>query len=158
MTTGRERVLRATERAVMADRHDLYAPPELNFKRIADLWTLYLEGRSEITPYDTAIMMVLVKVARLQTSPHVEDHLVDIAGYAACAADVMPNEPQESADAVDAGRPGTYEGRAGTLHVSEDNPDMWTFLFEAGGKMVLHSSTALAAMEQGVLRVDEEGS
>ena len=88
--TGRERVLRETEKAVMADRNADYAPPEENFRRIADLWNLYLEGKSEITPYDTAIMMVLVKVARIQASPHLLDHLVDIAGYAACAGDVLP--------------------------------------------------------------------
>ena len=91
--TGREGVLRAAERAVMADRNADYAPPEENFRRIADLWNLYLEGRSEITPYDTAIMMVLVKVARVQASPHLLDHLVDIAGYAMCAGDVVPDAP-----------------------------------------------------------------
>jgi hypothetical protein len=89
--SGRERVLRETELAVMQDRNRDYAPPEDNFRRIADLWTLYLEGRSVVTPYDTAIMMILVKVARVQQSPHLLDHLVDIAGYAACAGDVLPD-------------------------------------------------------------------
>ena len=89
MKNGRKTVIETATRAVMTDRNTEYAPPEQNFQRIADLWNTYLEGR-EITPYDTAIMMVLVKVARAMTSPHQIDHVVDIAGYAACAADVLP--------------------------------------------------------------------
>ena len=91
---GRQDVIAAVEQAVMQDRNADYAPPEQNFQRIADLWNVYLEGCDYVTPYDTAIMMVLVKVARTQASPHLVDHLVDIAGYAACAADVLPERPQ----------------------------------------------------------------
>jgi hypothetical protein len=90
--SGRQKVLCATEQAVMTDRNADYDPPEDNFRRIADLWNVYLEGKTEVTPYDTAIMMVLVKVARVQASPHLMDHLVDIAGYAACAGDVLPGQ------------------------------------------------------------------
>ena len=61
--SGRQKVLCATEQAVMTDRNADYDPPEDNFRRIADLWNVYLEGKTEVTPYDTAIMMVLVKVA-----------------------------------------------------------------------------------------------
>ena len=95
---GRKAVIEAASQAVMTDRNADYAPPEENFRRIADLWNTYLEGRNEITPYDTAIMMVLVKVARIQASPHLADHLVDIAGYAACAGDVMPAAPKPAAE------------------------------------------------------------
>ena len=89
--SGREAVLRATEQAVMADRNRDYAPPEENFGRIADLFNIYLEGRNEITPYDVAMLMILTKVARAMESPWVLDHLVDVAGYAACAGDVLPD-------------------------------------------------------------------
>jgi len=94
MIGGRQEVIRQVEAAVMSDRNADYAPPEENFQRIADLWNIYLDGRCGLTPYDTAIMMVLVKVARSMASPHLIDHLVDIAGYAACAADVMPKQEQ----------------------------------------------------------------
>ena len=90
---SRQNVIRQVEKAVMSDRNQDYAPPEQNFQRIADLWNVYLEGKTEVTPYDTAMLMVLVKVARSMASPHLIDHLVDIAGYAACAGDVMPPVP-----------------------------------------------------------------
>mgnify|MGYP003666324877 FL=1 len=129
---SRQEVLGQVERAVMSDRNQDYAPPEENFQRIADLWNVYLEGKTEITPYDTSIMMVLVKVARLMASPHLIDHLVDIAGYAACAGDVMPDrpsvdeaqqvlplEPEVDSPAEDGGLPGdraaAFEGNPGFL-------------------------------------------
>jgi hypothetical protein len=93
MKDGRQTVIDEVTQAVMADRNLDYAPPEDNFARIADLWTTYLGH--EISPYDTAIMMVLLKVARAMHSPHLLDHLVDGAGYFACAADVMPLAPTE---------------------------------------------------------------
>jgi hypothetical protein len=89
--SGRQKVLCATEQAVMADRNRDYAPPEENFGRIADLMNIYLEGRDEVTPYDVAMLMILTKVARAMESPWVLDHLVDICGYAACAGDVIPD-------------------------------------------------------------------
>jgi hypothetical protein len=110
----------------MSDRNQDYAPPEQNFQRIADLWNVYLEGKTEVTPYDTSMLMVLVKVARSMASPHLIDHLVDIAGYAACAADVMPPVPgadvpaevKESV-ATDGGLPddvaAVYEGVSGFI-------------------------------------------
>ena len=112
----------------MSDRNQDYAPPEQNFQRIADLWNVYLEGKTEVTPYDTSVMMVLVKVARSMASPHLLDHLVDIAGYAACAGDVMPDAPGavtavpaevKASVATDGGLPGdveaSYEGVEGFI-------------------------------------------
>tara|TARA_R110000824_G_scaffold165266_3_gene341850 strand:- start:524 stop:994 length:471 start_codon:yes stop_codon:yes gene_type:complete len=125
---SRREVIRQVEQAVMSDRNQDYAPPEQNFQRIADLWNVYLEGKTEVTPYDTSMMMVLVKVARSMASPHLIDHLVDIAGYAACAADVMPPSPDATeavpatakvSVATDGGLPGdvaaVYEGVEGFI-------------------------------------------
>jgi hypothetical protein len=42
----------------------------------------------ELTPADVAAMMILMKVSRITTSPGKEDNWVDIAGYAACGAEV----------------------------------------------------------------------
>ena len=155
-STGREAVIQATERAVMSDRNADYAPPEQNFQRIADLWNLYLEGRSTITPYDTAIMMVLVKVARIQQSPHLLDHLVDIAGYAACAADVIPPAPgTEPAPAPapeqqDAAFTAVYEGKPAKVRVSDGG---FVFLFTDGGKTSLTDEQFEAGVAQGVIVV-----
>ena len=155
-TTGREQVIEATQRAVMADRNADYAPPEENFQRIADLWNLYLEGKGEVTPYDTAIMMVLVKVARIQASPHLLDHLVDIAGYAACAADVIPaapgaasEEPEEEAEEPDTGwrldSRGIYEGKPGDVYTDGER---FRMQFDEGGRVDFDSKGSLLRAQQ----------
>lgn len=161
--TGREQVIEATRRAVMADRNADYAPPEENFQRIADLWNLYLEGRGEVTPYDTAIMMVLVKVARIQASPHLVDHLVDIAGYAACAADVIPAAPgaapeepeEEEAEEPDTGwrldSRGIYEGKPGDIY---SDGERFRMQFDEGGRVDFDSKgSLLRAQQANVLQV-----
>jgi len=66
--------------------------PEDNFTCIADLWTAYLQRRSAVKQEygpdqtDVAVMMVLMKVARLAETPNHADSWRDIAGYAACGA------------------------------------------------------------------------
>lgn len=72
--------------AVSGQRNTNYGTPEDNFARIAGLWSQHL-GVS-ITSTDVALMMVLLKVARLRHDPGHEDSWVDIAGYAACGAEV----------------------------------------------------------------------
>ena len=73
-------------------RQKHYGTPEDNFKNIAEFWQLYLSQRfenadeSEISPTDVAIMMLLMKVARLVHDPHHDDSWLDIAGYAACGS------------------------------------------------------------------------
>jgi len=72
-----------------------YGPPSENFYRVAQLWTAYLDGRGLIdlnktdgvTPTDYALMQALVKIARLEHGYH-HDSVVDLAGYAACAAQI----------------------------------------------------------------------
>ena len=153
---SRQEVLRQVEVAVMSDRNQDYAPPEQNFQRIADLWNVYLDGRSEVTPNDTSVMMVLVKVARAMASPHLIDHLVDIAGYAACAGDVMPDAPQQElpldaapvavSPATDGGeyddRVASYEGSPGFVR-----NDVW--YGEAGRKIAIRDENLFVS--KGVL-------
>ena len=150
MKDGRKEVIRQAEQAVMADRNNIYASPEQNFQRIADLWNTYLEGKSEVTPYDTSIMMVLVKVARAIQSPHLIDHLVDAAGYAACAADVMPEapetEPEEGTRTYPYKMKASYERSTGVLtndlsHLQDPDqaPDTdWVYVRNVGG-LVTHA-------------------
>ncbi len=151
---GRQEVIDQVTQAVMSDRNVEYAPPEQNFQRIADLWNTYLEGRT-VTPYDTAIMMALVKVARAMTSPHQLDHVVDIAGYAACAADVLPEREttyEEDVAAVsdlsrgepepepDPGKPLRYNGEDGRLFAPTDpDSDRCVWLSAVSGKKAVMS-------------------
>ena len=54
---------------------------EDTFPRIAKLWGT--------TPLDVCVKMMLLKIGRVQAGQSVEDSLIDIAGYAACAAEYI---------------------------------------------------------------------
>ncbi len=82
---ARETILDEAKKAV-GDRGLNYGKPEENWDRIANLWNAYLLTKQDKALYaeDVACMMILMKVARLQNTPHHKDSWVDIAGYAAC--------------------------------------------------------------------------
>ena len=82
--TRKQTLERALE-VVMKDRNTDYGDPEDNFQTIARLWGAYL-GR-EFTTVEVSVLMILMKISRIKTSPKVQDHWVDIAGYAACGAE-----------------------------------------------------------------------
>ena len=79
--------------AAVGDRGLNYGTPEDNFRRIADLWNIHIANRREpaapLSAADVAQMMVLMKIARLQNHPGHLDSWIDIAGYAACGADIV---------------------------------------------------------------------
>ena len=87
----RDDVLAEAGKAV-ADRGLNYGKPEDNFARIAELWTALITtkgaARGPITPAEVAMMLALVKVARLANDPAHKDSWVDLAGYAACGGEV----------------------------------------------------------------------
>ena len=83
---NRTELLNKALEIVNGARQENYGSPESNFARIAAFWTLYLQRH--ITPADVAIMMVLMKTARLQNNIKHEDSWVDIAGYAANGVEV----------------------------------------------------------------------
>ena len=83
----REETLDNAKRIVTGRRDDEYGGPEDNFARIAALWSAYLG--TDIGAEDVAIMMVLLKISRLAASYYEStDSWVDIAGYAACGAEI----------------------------------------------------------------------
>lgn len=81
----RRECLETAEHMVNGDREHDYGTPEDNFKTIAGLWSVYL-GK-EISSLDVAMLMALMKIARIKagTKP---DSFVDLAGYAACGAEI----------------------------------------------------------------------
>ena len=84
--TGRAEVLSAAKAAV-EDRGRAYSPPARNFQRIADLWSVILNV--PIEPWEVALCLAAVKVARLaETEGHHPDSWIDLAGYAACGAEI----------------------------------------------------------------------
>lgn len=93
MTTRKEILKQATD-AVCTDREGQYGSPEDNFRRIADLWTAYWGGYP-FEPKDVAMMMSLLKIARIATGKHKDDNYIDLAGYAACGGELGSKEPRE---------------------------------------------------------------
>ena len=57
--------------------------------RIAALWSAYLNY--QLTAHDVAILMVLLKVARIMGKTFNADNYVDVAGYAGIAAELATN-------------------------------------------------------------------
>lgn len=92
----RETVLDEAKRCICQDRQNQYGAPEDSFQVIANLWTSYLGGcnklEMQIDPEDVALMMVLLKVARTIGHTHHVDNYVDMAGYAALAAELAEDE------------------------------------------------------------------
>lgn len=102
---ARASVLTDAQKAVMSDRNRDYGDPENNFADIARLWNAWLFVRHGVTveldAIDVAQMMIQVKQARSKTSPTVQDHWTDLAGYAACgygAALSVSGTPMEVPD------------------------------------------------------------
>jgi hypothetical protein len=83
----RERVLEEAGNIISGNRDLQYGEPEESFTAIADLWNAYIDKTITLTAKDVAMMMVLFKVAREATGQSKPDNLIDIAGYAACAAE-----------------------------------------------------------------------
>ena len=88
----RRETLENAMKCVCGERQDQYGTPENNFTRIANLWTAYLNF--EVSPVDVAMMMALLKVARVKTGSATDDSFVDLAGYAACGAEIQDKENQ----------------------------------------------------------------
>lgn len=97
--TTREQVLSAARACVCGDREQDYGSPENNFRTIASLWNSYLYGAGlmenptphvwkGLKPKDVAAMLALLKVARIAGNRPKRDNWIDLAGYAACGAEL----------------------------------------------------------------------
>lgn len=82
----RTELLEKARKTVCGDREQDYGSPENSFQRIAELWGAYLN--QEICDIDVAAMMILLKVARVAEGHAKDDNWIDIAGYAACGAEI----------------------------------------------------------------------
>jgi hypothetical protein len=90
----REECLGRAKECVCGQREQDYGTPENNFQRIAALWGAYT-GHT-YTPIDVAMMMSLLKVARIKSGTGTEDSFVDLAGYAACGAEIAGARDEKS--------------------------------------------------------------
>lgn len=82
----RTEILHEAETQITGQREQDYGSPENNFALIANLWSDYLDA--EVTALDVAMMMCLLKIARIKNGGGTGDSFVDIAGYAACGGEI----------------------------------------------------------------------
>ena len=93
--TKRAKLLNEALNLVVDARNDSYGTPIQDFSRVADLLNTLGFRRYENTALqlrqlragDWAIIAICVKLSRLTHSPEHYDSILDIAGYAACAAE-----------------------------------------------------------------------
>lgn len=83
---SRADILDRAKAIVTGEREKQYGKPEDNFAIIAELWGTYTGYK--FSPVDVAMMMALLKVARIKTGVGTVDSFVDLAGYAACAGEI----------------------------------------------------------------------
>lgn len=81
-------ILDEAKRLTFASRQDTYGSPLANHQRIAALWSIYLE--KEVKAHDVALMMALVKIARMMQTPNHTDSAVDGAAYFSIAGELAP--------------------------------------------------------------------
>lgn len=100
---NRQELLISAQDAV-ARRPKAYGPPEQNFDRIAARWRVHIKNRFDIEvpidPVSVAAMCADLKLARIEETPNHEDSWRDLAGYAACGAEVSTAKAEAPAPKV----------------------------------------------------------
>lgn len=98
-TSPRGQILESAISIINGARQDEYGTPENSFEAIAAFWSTY-KG-VEFSAHDVAMMMALLKVARIKAGNGKTDSYVDLCGYTALAADMVPTRllaPQGATD------------------------------------------------------------
>jgi hypothetical protein len=83
---NRSQVLDAAKQAITKDRDATHGNMEDNFDTIAKYWSIHLD--IPITKDDVAVMMALLKAARIKSNPSHADNWVDGVGYFACGGEI----------------------------------------------------------------------
>ena len=83
---NRAEILDTAREYVTKDRAADHGDMEDNFATIAALWTVYLGATVEAK--DVAVMMTLLKCARIRSNPAHPDNWIDGAGYMACGGEI----------------------------------------------------------------------
>lgn len=91
---NRKECLEKATECVCGKRDIDYGRAEDSFASIAGLWAAY-RGVA-FTPKDVAVMMMLLKIARIKGNQATEDSFVDIAGYSACGCEIATGEKGNS--------------------------------------------------------------
>ena len=87
----RTEILDAAKSIVTGEREKQYGGAENSFSTIANLWMDYWVAKGHevpIGPTDVAVMMALLKIARIAGGRFKEDSYIDACGYMACAGEI----------------------------------------------------------------------
>lgn len=84
----RASILDTAKEYVTKDRAATHGDAEDNFQRIADLWNAWLQPEAAVTAVDVAVMMTLLKIARIGSNEGNADNWIDGCGYLACGAEI----------------------------------------------------------------------
>lgn len=87
-TYTRSSVLDTAKQYVTKDREATHGDMEDNFQSIGMLWEQYFDYGWSFSPADVAVMMALLKIARLKSNKHNPDNYIDACGYMACAGEL----------------------------------------------------------------------
>lgn len=82
----RAQILDTAKEYVTRDRAAEHGDAERNFETIAAYWSTHL-GVS-VAAHDVAVMMTMLKLARIKSNPANEDNWTDGAGYLACGGEI----------------------------------------------------------------------
>lgn len=109
---------------VNGDRQAAYDHPMENFGRIVGLWNALLAEKliSPITEEEHAMMMMLVKMARLLHSPRHEDSYTDIAGYVGTYEKLVERREEDDANYA-AEREAFFDFLNSMMDLSEEVPE-----------------------------------
>lgn len=87
---NRSEILDTAKSYVNVDRAATHGDAESNFGLIACYWSAHLD--TEIFASDVAVMMTLLKLARIKSNPTHMDNFVDGCGYLACGGEIASGE------------------------------------------------------------------
>ena len=74
---------------------------EDNFATIASYWSEHLG--TEVTSVDVAVMMALLKLARIKTNAVNRDNWIDGCGYLACGGELVDRKLKSELEGLDRG-------------------------------------------------------
>ena len=85
---SRAKVLDTAKEYVTKDRAADHGSMEDNFQTVATYWNTHL-GIDFIEPQDVAVMMTMLKLARIRQNEKHLDNWVDACGYMACGGEIV---------------------------------------------------------------------
>jgi len=88
---NRSEILDTAKEYVTRDRAATHGDAEKTFGVIASFWSAHLDH--PVTAADVAVMMTLMKLARIKANPAHLDSWVDGCGYLACGGEIATEQP-----------------------------------------------------------------